>query len=56
MLTPRVRIFSRVGPFYERAVNDLDLSRSLTACSQNGRTPLKIRPLERMEAAPVNTV
>ncbi len=38
-------IFSRVRPFYERAVSDLDLSRSPTAQSQNGRTRLKMRPL-----------
>jgi hypothetical protein len=34
----RGRIFSRVRPFYERAVSDLDLSRSLTTRSPKGRT------------------
>ncbi len=41
----RGRIFSRVQPLYEQAVSDLDLSRLLTARSQNGRIRLKIRPL-----------
>ena len=57
-LSPKVKIsrgciFSRVQPFYERAVSDLDrsmhrsrsMSRLLTAHSWKGRSQLKIRPL-----------
>ncbi len=39
------RIFSRVQPFCEYAVSDLDPSGLLYAHSQNGRTQLKIQPL-----------
>jgi hypothetical protein len=42
---PWGRIFSRVRPFCERAVSDLDLSKSLTIRSQKGHTRLKIQPL-----------